>query len=147
MIRNLLATTAIATLFRPAPIAQTTARPPIRHGAGHRGSGDAAETPARSHAEGHLASNIIGENVYNGVADDAENIGTVNDIVLDADGQLGDRRGRRRLPRPRPEGRRARIRALEWAQRDGDRPGWSSSATREQLEHRQSSTAMPMTDG
>lgn len=38
-------------------------------------------------AEGNLASQIIGENVYNGTADDAEKIGDVNDIVLDKDNQ------------------------------------------------------------
>jgi sporulation protein YlmC with PRC-barrel domain len=39
-------------------------------------------------AEGHLASNIIGETVYNGTGDDAENIGSVNDIVIAPDGQI-----------------------------------------------------------
>lgn len=38
-------------------------------------------------ADGSLASNIIGENVYNGSGDDAENIGNVNDMVLSKDGQ------------------------------------------------------------
>jgi sporulation protein YlmC with PRC-barrel domain len=39
-------------------------------------------------AEGNLASQIIGENVYNGTGDDAEKIGDVNDIVLSKDGQV-----------------------------------------------------------
>ncbi len=39
-------------------------------------------------AEGNLASNIIGETVYNSTADDAESIGEVNDIVIGADGTI-----------------------------------------------------------
>src|SRR5690606_37253292 len=39
-------------------------------------------------AEGHLASNIIGETVYNGSGDDAQNIGNVNDLVLSPEGDV-----------------------------------------------------------
>ena len=51
-------------------------------------------------ADGYLATNIVGESVYNGTGDDAENIGDVNDIVLSKDGkvEVGGRR-RRRFPR------------------------------------------------
>lgn len=81
MIRTLLATTAIAALLTTGAMAQTTApeaeTAPV----------EAVETPGPEAIEGHLASNIIGENVYNGVGDDAENIGTVNDIVLDTEGR------------------------------------------------------------
>ncbi|TIS01230.1 MAG: PRC-barrel domain containing protein, partial [Mesorhizobium sp.] len=38
-------------------------------------------------AEGNLATNIMGESVYNGTADDAQKIGDVNDIVLAKDGK------------------------------------------------------------
>ena len=38
-------------------------------------------------ADGNLATNIIGETVYNGTGDDAQNIGSVNDIVLSKDGK------------------------------------------------------------
>ncbi|TIV74021.1 MAG: PRC-barrel domain containing protein, partial [Mesorhizobium sp.] len=38
-------------------------------------------------AEGNIASNIMGESVYNGTADDAQKIGDVNDIVLAKDGK------------------------------------------------------------
>ena len=38
-------------------------------------------------AEGNLASNIMGESVYNGTADDAQKIGDVKDIVLAKDGK------------------------------------------------------------
>jgi len=38
-------------------------------------------------ADGNLASNIMGESVYNGTTDDAQNIGDVKDIVLAKDGR------------------------------------------------------------
>lgn len=80
MIRNLLATTAIATLVAtgtamaqtPAPTAPT----------------EAAPQPQVKHAEGYLASNLIGETVYNGTGPDAANIGQVKDLVLDAEGNI-----------------------------------------------------------
>ncbi|MBX3532218.1 MAG: PRC-barrel domain-containing protein [Rhizobiaceae bacterium] len=84
MVRKLLATTAIATLIatgalaqtapQPAPSAPTTMQP--------------TEAPMVKKAEGHLASSIIGETVYNGTGDEAENIGSVNDIVIAPDGQI-----------------------------------------------------------
>ncbi len=43
--------------------------------------------PVVKRAEGNLATNIVGETVYNGTADDAEKIGDVNDIVLTKDGK------------------------------------------------------------
>ena len=85
MIRNLLASTAIATLVATGAYAQTTTT-----------TTEPAMEPAvemeqteqqLQRAPGHLASNIIGERVYNSVADDAENIGSVNDIVLGVDGE------------------------------------------------------------
>ena len=82
MIRNLLATTAIATLVATgAAMAQTTTPPATTAPA-------AAPQPQVKHAEGHLASNLIGETVYNGSGEDAENIGEINDLVLDAEGSI-----------------------------------------------------------
>ncbi len=82
MIRNLLASTAIAGLIATgAAHAQTTPQPaPMAPAAGTEAPAVQQEQIAR--APGHLASNIIGETVYNGIGDDAENIGEVNDIVL-----------------------------------------------------------------
>jgi sporulation protein YlmC with PRC-barrel domain len=81
MIRNLLATTAIATLVATGAYAQTTTEPapmaPTEQAA-----------PQVKHAEGHLASNIIGQTVYSSSADDAENIGSVNDLVLSPEGDV-----------------------------------------------------------
>ncbi|WP_437344204.1 PRC-barrel domain-containing protein [Mesorhizobium marinum] len=85
-------------------------------------------------ADGHLASNIIGENVYNGAGEDAEHIGDVNDIVLGTDGSidavivgvggfLGI--GEKEVA--------VDFANLEWVERDGDR--WlATPATKEQLE-------------
>ncbi|MGX5845776.1 PRC-barrel domain-containing protein [Mesorhizobium sp. PL10] len=46
----------------------------------------APSEPVVKRADGNLATNIVGETVYNGTADDAEKIGDVNDIVLTKDG-------------------------------------------------------------
>src|SRR5262245_53102361 len=89
MIRNLLATTALATFVaaaaayaqqQPAPAPaepQTTTEP----------AAPADQAAPVIKADGFLASNIVGESVYNGTGDTAENIGDVNDIVLAKDGK------------------------------------------------------------
>ena len=87
MIRNLLATTAVATLISTGAIAQTTTptQPATQDPAAATMQQDA---PMQIKAEGNLASNIIGEEVYNGTGDDAENIGEVNDLVIGKDGSI-----------------------------------------------------------
>jgi len=47
-----------------------------------------AQEAPMARADGHLATNIIGETVYNGSSADAENIGEVNDIVIGANGAI-----------------------------------------------------------
>lgn len=78
MLRKLLTTTAVAAFVASGAFAQTATQPAP------------AETPAAPvvKADGQLASNIIGENVYNSTAENAENIGDVNDIVIGADGSI-----------------------------------------------------------
>ena len=83
MIRNLLATTAIATLLVGGAAAQTPP-PPATDAPAATGT----ETPMVVHADGHLASNLIGESVYNSTADDADNIGEVVDLVVGNDGNV-----------------------------------------------------------
>lgn len=83
MIRTLLASTAIATLVATGAYAQMAPTTPAQPGAAAP-----AEAPMVKQAEGHLASKIIGETVYNGTGDDAQNIGSVNDIVIGPDGQI-----------------------------------------------------------
>lgn len=79
MIRNLLATTAIATLVATGAYAQTTPAPmaPMEQ-----------TVPQVKHAEGHLASNLIGQTVYSSAGDDAENIGSVTDLVISPEGEI-----------------------------------------------------------
>jgi sporulation protein YlmC with PRC-barrel domain len=47
----------------------------------------AATAPVIAPAEGNLASLIIGESVYNGTGDEAQDIGKVNDVVLSPEGK------------------------------------------------------------
>ncbi|RUY83642.1 PRC-barrel domain containing protein, partial [Mesorhizobium sp. M7A.F.Ca.CA.001.12.2.1] len=62
-----------------APATTDTAQKPVDM--------NAASAEPVKRADGNLATNIIGENVYNGTGDDAQNIGDVNDIVLTKDGK------------------------------------------------------------
>ena len=84
MIRNLLATTALATLIATGAYAQTATTPAPE-------TAPAVQEPAATapiqRADGSLITNIIGESVYNGTGDDAEDIGKVTDVVFDANGQ------------------------------------------------------------
>ena len=88
MIRNLLATTAIATLVATGAFAQTTTPTAPADPSAQGGATTAPETPMVIKAEGNLASDIIGQTVYNSTSDDAENIGKVNDIVIGPDGNI-----------------------------------------------------------
>ncbi len=82
MIRTLLATTALATLIATGAYAQTATTPAPAQT-------PAVQAPAGSvqRAEGSLVTNVIGESVYNGIGDNAENIGKVSDVVFDKDGK------------------------------------------------------------
>ena len=48
---------------------------------------NAAPAEPVKRADGNLATNIIGETVHNGTGDDAQNIGSVNDIALTKEGK------------------------------------------------------------
>lgn len=82
MIRTLLATTALATLIATGAYAQSATTP-----APAEAPATEEAAPVVQHAEGSLATNIIGESVYNGTGDDAQNIGMVSDVVFDETGQ------------------------------------------------------------
>lgn len=82
MIRNLLATTALATLIATGAYAQSATNAAPAQSPAVQESG-----AATVRAEGSIVTNIIGESVYNGTGDDAENIGDVSDVVFDKDGQ------------------------------------------------------------
>lgn len=132
MIRKLLATTALASIVATGAFAQEATTP--AQPAPAPATQDAAPAAAIQPADGYLASNLIGETVYNGSADDAENIGTVNDLVLSSTGDveavvvgvggflgLGEKNVA------------LNYSDIQWAERDGDR--WIVvNATKEQLE-------------
>lgn len=133
MLRNLLATTAIATLvatggaFAQATTTQAPAAAPAE-------TAPAEPAAPVERADGYLASNIIGETVYNGTSDDAQNIGSVQDVVMTKDGAaesvivgvggfLGI--GAKAVAIP--------FDKIDWAERDGDR--WIVvSSTKEELQ-------------
>ena len=133
MIRNLLATTAIATLVATGAFAQEATTPAPAEPAAPMTQEAAPAAPVMK-ADGHLATQIIGESVYNGTGEQAENVGDVNDIVVGADGKieavvvgvggfLGI--GEKDVA--------VDFTQLEWAERDGDR--WLvAPMTKEQLE-------------
>ncbi|MER9584942.1 PRC-barrel domain-containing protein [Mesorhizobium sp. M0276] len=81
MIRTLLATTALATLIATGAYAQSTSTPTPA------ATPSAQEPAVTPRAEGSIATNIIGETVYNGTGDNAETIGKVSDVVFDKNGQ------------------------------------------------------------
>jgi len=84
MIRTLLTTTAVATLIATGAYAQSATTPAPAQAPAAENSAPAV--PAVK-AEGSLATNIIGESVYNGAGNDAQNIGKVADVVFDERGQ------------------------------------------------------------
>ena len=87
MIRNLLATTALATLLATAAYAQQDpATAPATAPA--EATQPAAPAAPVMKTDAYLATNMIGESVYNGTGDTAENIGDVNDIVISNDGMV-----------------------------------------------------------
>lgn len=126
MIRKLLATTAIATLIASGAYAQTA--DPMAPAPAEQAQPNVVQ------AEGHLASNIIGESVYNGMGEEAENIGDVNDLVMNDDGSLEAvvvgvggflGLGQKNVA--------IEFNAFEWTEIDGDRY-LVLQTTREQLE-------------
>lgn len=132
MIRNLLATTALATLVSTGAFAQEATTPAPADPAPM--ADPATPVAPIAKADGHLATNIIGETVFNGAGEDAQNIGDVNDLVVGKDGNieaivvgvggfLGI--GEKDVA--------VEYAQLDWAEKDGDR--WLvAPMTKEQLE-------------
>ncbi len=96
MIRTLLATTAIAAFLstgalaandmaKPADSTATAAQPANPPG---MKSADEVKAEPAAQMNGHLASNIIGQSVYNSAGKDGKNIGDVNDLVIGKDGKV-----------------------------------------------------------
>lgn len=96
MYRKLLASTALSLLMAGGALAQDVVSPP----ADPLMEAPAAETvethaaplvqPADRgiNADGWLATEVLGMNIHNSTADDAETIGEVNDFVLDHNGSV-----------------------------------------------------------
>jgi sporulation protein YlmC with PRC-barrel domain len=124
MIRNLLVTTALATFVATAAVYAQQAPAPA----------PAPEPPKPVQADAFLASNYIGESVYSGTGDNAQNIGDVNDIVIDSKGMaksivvgvggflgIGEKNVAMEFPK------------LSWVEANGDR--WLvTDVSKEQLE-------------
>lgn len=131
MIRKLLATTAVATLLATGAYAQDATQPaPAQPPA----ADPAAPAAPMTKADGNLATNLIGETVYNGTGDDAENIGDVNDLVIGMDGKVASIViGVGGFLGIAEKNVALNYSDIDWAERDGDR--WIVvSATKEQLE-------------
>jgi len=132
MIRNLLATTALATLVATTAYAQQDPAP--AQAPAETAQPAAPAPPVIVKTDAFLASNTIGESVYDGTGDNAQNIGDVNDIVVGEDGMvqsvvvgvggflgIGEKGVAIELPK------------LKWAEAKGDR--WLVTDTsKEQLE-------------
>ena len=86
MLGKLLATTAAAALIATGALAQTQPAPADPNAPAKAPATD--QTSPVVPADGYLATNLIGETVYNGTGDDAQNIGEVNDLVLGSDGNV-----------------------------------------------------------
>ena len=88
MIRTLLASTAIAAVMSTAAFADTTATTQAATPEATMSTTTTADASVNAAVipDDMLASDVIGANVYNSAADDAEKIGDVNDIVLANDG-------------------------------------------------------------
>lgn len=88
MIRNLLAATAVATLVAAGALAQETTTQPAPAAPATPPATEPTAPPTIVEGKAHLASNFIGETVYSGTGNDAQNIGSVNDLVIDKDGKV-----------------------------------------------------------
>lgn len=120
MIRKLLMSTAIASLVATGAVAQSAS--PSATPSTSENLPAQQETERTTQAEGHLASDLMGETVYNSAGEDAEAIGDVNDLVIGEDGEVtaivvgvggflgvGDKEVS------------IRYDAARWAQREGER--------------------------
>ncbi len=88
MTRKLLATTAALAMLTGVAVAQQ--QPAPADPAPATTTAPAVLPPATpiEMDKGQLASNIIGEAIYDGPASDAQHIGTVDDFVLDGQGNI-----------------------------------------------------------
>jgi len=132
MVHKLLATTALLTLLSGGAFAQETIDAQTGTTTPLAKQGEASSPVLK--ADGFLATNLIGETVYNGTGSDAENIGDVNDVVIGSNGQVDSvvigvggflGIGEKNIA--------VKYADLKWAEKDGDR--WIVvDATKDQLQ-------------
>lgn len=96
MYRKLLASTALSLLMAGGVLAQDVVTPPADP-LMQAPAAETVETPAVPlvqpaergiNADGWLATEVLGMNIHNSTADDADTIGEVNDFVLDQNGSV-----------------------------------------------------------
>lgn len=121
MIRRFLTATAVATLVAAGAWAQDTTTQPAQPAPAPPAAEQAAP-PTIIEGKYHLATNFLGEAVYDGLGNEAKNIGDVNDLVLDKDGKVqsvvigvGGFLGLGEKNVAMEYGK------MKWAERDGDR--------------------------
>jgi hypothetical protein len=87
MIRRFLTATAAATLVAAGAWAQDTTTQPVQPTPAPPAAEQVAP-PTIIEGKDHLASNFLGESVYDGLGNEAQNIGDVNDLVFGKDGNV-----------------------------------------------------------
>lgn len=89
MMRTFLTSTALVALLATGAVAQDAAAPAEQPAANQAAGGDNLLTEGYQIVDTDgLASKLIGFPVYNSAADDAEQIGEINDIVIAEDGSV-----------------------------------------------------------
>lgn len=135
MFRKFLATTAIVGLMAGGAYAQETPTPaPAEPAPTTTAPADSTAVAPVEKADGLLATNIIGESVYNGAGENAETVGKVNDLVIDGNGAIKSLvvgvGGFLGIGEKNVE---VDYQTASWSEKDGDR--WIViSMTKEQLE-------------
>ncbi|SDU32345.1 PRC-barrel domain-containing protein [Stappia sp. ES.058] len=91
MLRNILASTAVVALISTGAIAETATSKADMSGNEAMSSGIyefQMDTLSETSTKGFLASNMIGKAVMAGDGEDADQIGDINDVVVDRDGSV-----------------------------------------------------------
>lgn len=98
MLKNILATTALATILSTSAMAASSTMSDNDNAMPEANAQTQTEnsnlfmfelhTLAEDATRGYLASNLIGKYVYTSEAEDAETVGDINDIVINEQGQV-----------------------------------------------------------
>jgi sporulation protein YlmC with PRC-barrel domain len=88
MIRTLMATSALALLLSTSAYAQDNTVAPAAPATNNQAAPAQPEVRQPVQEVTFLGSQLMGEQVYNGTADTAENIGDVKDVVIGQNGEI-----------------------------------------------------------